>query len=237
MSFFIPETKSSFIFIGCFDLSYYTNDDTQRISNRLSLAIKKTQPIGNTMNRRSQYRNMMNEDVAVKNLVHTGERGNQLILLIKIQFEDRERERLLRLIEISSYNMIESLLQSNLFRTLMHQVVFDSEGLLQLEDFWVSNYDENSWLPLCGHSSHVHDLKESTVDFGIGSDIRSNISKMQRPGQVPSDEIKMRRVRGLRRAFNWDNLPRIEAHYRINAKSIFLSLVLDSGTKACCYKD
>jgi predicted ATPase len=157
------------------------------------------------------YRNMMKGDVAVKNLVHTGERGSRLIFLIKIQFDDRERERLLRLIEPSSYNMIDSLRRSNLFRTLMHQVVFDSDGLLQLEDFWTSNYDENSRLPICGHSQQVHNLKGSTVDFWIGNDIRSTISKMQHPGQVPSDTIKMRTVAGLRRAFNWDNLPRIEA--------------------------
>jgi predicted ATPase len=70
------------------------------------------------------YRNMINGEMSVRNLVHTGNQGNRLIFVIKIQFDDRERERLLRLIEHSSYNMIESLRRSNLFRSLMHQVVF-----------------------------------------------------------------------------------------------------------------
>lgn len=87
------------------------------------------------------YRNMMNGDVSVRNFVHSGERENNLIFVIKIRFDDRERERHLRLIEHSSYDMIENLRRSNLFRTLMHQLVFDNDGILQMEDFWVSNYD------------------------------------------------------------------------------------------------
>lgn len=34
---------------------------------------------------------------------------------------------------------------------------------------------------------------------------------MQFPGNVPSERVRIRTLRGLCRAFNWDNLPRIEA--------------------------
>jgi ABC-type cobalamin/Fe3+-siderophores transport system ATPase subunit len=157
------------------------------------------------------YRNMMSGDMSVRNLSHSADRGNRIIFVIKIQFDDRERERLFRLTNHFPYNIVESLQRSNLFRSLMHQIVFANDGLLQMEDFWVSNYDDNSWIGICGHSQYVHNIKDSSLDFWIGGEIRTNISKMLSAGQVPSDRIRMGTVKGLRRAFSCGSLPPIES--------------------------
>jgi ABC-type cobalamin/Fe3+-siderophores transport system ATPase subunit len=157
------------------------------------------------------YRNMMSGDMFARNLTHSADRANRLIFVIKFQFDDRERERLFRLVNHSSYNIVESLQRSYLFRLLMHQIVFDSDGTLQMEDFWVSNCDDNSWIQICGHAQYIHNIKDSSLEYWIGGDIRTNISKMLSPGLVPSDKISMGTVKGLRRAFSWDNLPPIES--------------------------
>jgi hypothetical protein len=54
MSLFSSERKSPF-FVRYFASQYYLSSDMQRISNRLSLVIKKTQVTGYTTNRRNQY--------------------------------------------------------------------------------------------------------------------------------------------------------------------------------------